>query len=83
MGTGSIVGGISSGTPAGNSFSIGGTALRRVYKFHGEEIVEETRQKEAGFEVPLAAEILWGFPEGEFRALKWKTTPRWEYFLQD
>ena len=62
-------------------FLTGGTALSRVYKFHWEEIVEETRQKEAGFEVPLAAEILLGFPEAEFHALKWKTPPRWEDFF--
>ena len=56
-------------------------AICRVYKFHWEEIVEETRQKEAGFEVPLAAEILLGFPEAEFHALKWKTPTRWEDFF--
>jgi len=55
-------------------------AICRVYSFYWEEIVDETRQKEAGFEVPLAAEILLGFPEAEFKALKWKTPPRWEDF---
>jgi len=29
-------------------------AICRVYSFCWEELVEETRQKEAGFEVPLA-----------------------------
>lgn len=54
----------------------------KIFPFEWESIIEETRLKEAGFEVPLAAEILLGIPKDEFMAVKWKVIPRWDEFLE-
>lgn len=52
-------------------------------KFSWQEIIEEARQKEAGVEAPLAAEILTGIPEDEFKAIRWRVQPSWDDFRRD
>jgi hypothetical protein len=52
-------------------------------EFSWQEIIEEARQKEAGMEAPIAAEILTGIPEDDFRSIKWIEQPSWDVFRRD
>jgi hypothetical protein len=47
------------------------------------EIISEARQKEAGIELPVVAEILGGLPRHEFDAIRWINDPGWEVFKAD
>ncbi len=51
--------------------------------FNWQEILAEARQKEAGVEAPLAAEILTGMPEDDFNAVKWVERPDWAQFRSE
>lgn len=45
--------------------------------------MEEARQKEEGFEAPVAAEILTGIPKDEFLSIRWVEPPIWATFQKD
>jgi len=47
------------------------------------EIINEARQKEAGIELSVAADILKGIPRSEFEGVRWITDPGWEAFQKD
>jgi hypothetical protein len=51
--------------------------------FNWREILEEAREKEAGVEAPLAAEILAGIPLSDFNAVKWISKPDWGVFCSE
>lgn len=55
----------------------------RIFPFSWRDLVEEARQKEAGFEAPMAAEILTGIPKDEFLSIRWVEPPNWETFQKD
>jgi hypothetical protein len=55
----------------------------RNHPFSWASIVEEAREKEAGVEAPLVAEILLGMPEEDFHSLRWTKTPSWAAFRAD
>ena len=46
-------------------------------------LINETRQKEAGFELIYASEILSGVPKSEFDSIDWIKKPDWEEFKND
>jgi hypothetical protein len=52
-------------------------------RFPWSEIIAEARMKEIGVEAPIAAEILLGIPEADFRTVRWRTIPSWEDFQSD
>ena len=47
------------------------------------EIINEARQKEAGIELSVAADILKGIPRHEFEGVHWIVNPGWEIFKKD
>lgn len=51
--------------------------------FSWPDIIEEARQKEAGIEAPLAAEILAGIPKADFQTIRWKVRQSWDDFHRD
>lgn len=54
-----------------------------IFAFSWRDLVEEARQKEEGFEAPVAAEILTGIPEEEFLSIRWADPPSWVTFRKD
>lgn len=52
-------------------------------RFNWADIICEARQKEAGIEIPVIAEILKDMPEAEFKYIKWIKNPEWEKFKSD
>jgi predicted nucleotidyltransferase component of viral defense system len=48
-----------------------------------DDIIAEARQKEAGIELPIAAEILTGIPRHEFDTIQWVRNPGWQVFKAD
>jgi len=57
--------------------------LCTLLDFNWREVIEEAKQKEAGVEAPLAAEILTGMPFADFNTVKWISKPDWENFRSD
>lgn len=55
----------------------------RIFPFSWRDLVEEARQKEEGFEAPVAAEILTGIPKDEFLSIRWAEPPVWATFQKD
>lgn len=55
----------------------------KVWSFSWRELVEEARQKEEGFEAPMAVEILTGIPKEEFMSIRWTESPSWAIFEKD
>ena len=53
------------------------------HRFSWANITEEALSKEAGVEAPLAAEILLGIPEADFRLVRWNAEPSWDEFRAD
>jgi hypothetical protein len=51
--------------------------------FKWPEIMGEARQKEAGLEAPVAAEIINGLPHQDFLAIRWIKQPDWQIFQAD
>ena len=47
------------------------------------EIVNEARQKDAGVELSIVADILKGIPRYEFDGIHWINNPGWETFMAD
>ena len=47
------------------------------------EIIREARQKEGGFEVTYACEILKGIPQEKFESIAWIEKPDWSTFCED
>jgi hypothetical protein len=47
------------------------------------DIIGEAREKEAGIELPVVAEILGGIPRHEFDAIQWTKNPGWQTFKAD
>jgi predicted nucleotidyltransferase component of viral defense system len=46
-------------------------------------IIEEARQKDAGLELPVIAEIMQGIPKPEFDAIMWRGKPDYADFMAD
>jgi len=53
------------------------------YHFNWTDIIMKAREKEAGLELPLLAEVLKGVPQKAFDAIKWTKTPGWQDFIKD
>ena len=47
------------------------------------EIINEARQKEAGIELSIAADIINGMPRSEFDQIHWIQNPGWDVFQSD
>jgi predicted nucleotidyltransferase component of viral defense system len=47
------------------------------------EIISETRQKDAGIELPEVCEVLYMMREEEFNSINWITKPNWLEFKSD
>ena len=47
------------------------------------DIIKEARQKEAGIELSIAADILKGIPRHEFEGVHWINNPGWDVFQKD
>ena len=58
-------------------------SICRTESFSWPDLIKEARQKEAGFEAPIAAEILLGIPEEDFLSIRWVEPPPWKDFRDD
>jgi len=47
------------------------------------EVINDARQKEAGIELSIAADILKGIPRHEFDEVHWINNPGWDVFQKD
>jgi len=57
--------------------------IARHYPFNWTDVIMKVREKEAGLELPVLAEVLKGIPREAFDVVKWTKAPAWDAFLGD